>query len=364
MEPSVPNWADDWLIRLRVWAERDGRPLLGPGRLELLEAIDRWRSISAAARQVGMSYRHAWLLVQSVNEAAGTPLVASAVGGARGGGAQLTEMGRHAVRVFREVQQQVQVAAVQVLPRVLNPGRPGVYVHLAAAISLEEVLGRLLADYALRYPAVRVRAVFGASNELADHVLAGAPCDLFLSAHVDQIDRLRQAGRCRAEAITSLARNGLALVVPADSTSEIRRPKDLARSEAGRVAIADPASPLGRYTDEYLSRLGLRDRMADRVVIADSSRSVLAVVNAGKADVGLVYLSDAARGAGVRIVFRPKTDAAVADYRAAVLDGSEARGDSRSEARQLVDYLTSPSAVRVFRQCGFIAAARKGLGWA
>lgn len=358
MEPSSPSWASDWLIRLRVSAERNGEPLLGPGRLELLEAIDRWRSISAAARQVGMSYRHAWLMVQGINEAAGSPLVASAVGGARGGGAQLTELGRYAVRVFREVQTEVHATVVQVLPRVLNAGRPAALVHVAAAISLEDVLGRLLADYALRRPAVRARAVFGASNELADHVLAGAPCDLFLSAHVDQIERLQQAGRCRAEAAVPLARNGLALVVSADSASDIRRPKDLALPAAGRVAIADAASPLGRYTDEYLSRLGLRDRLADRVVIADSSRGVLGVLNAGKADAGWVYSSDAARAAGVRIVFRPRTDAAIADYRAAVLGSNGAQSDATLEAGKLLEYLTSTFAQRVFRQCGFIATER------
>lgn len=355
---SAPAWANDWLIRLRVSAECNGHPLLGPGRLELLEAIDRWRSITKAARQVGMSYRHAWLMVQSINEAAGKPLVASAVGGARGGGAQLTALGQYAVRVFSEVQKEVQIAAARVLPRVLNAGRPEAVVHVAAAISLEEVLGRLLADYALRRPAVRVRAVFGASNELADHVLAGAPCDLFLSAHADQIERLQRAGRCQAKAVVHLARNGLALVVPADSASDLRRPQDLARPAAGRVAIADPAAPLGRYTDEYLSRLGLRDQLAPRTVVADSSRGVLAALNAGKAEAGFVYSSDAARGSGIRIVFRPRTDAAVVEYRAAVLD-SDARDAARTEAGSLLEAITSTSARRVFRQCGFIAVDSK-----
>lgn len=358
MEPSSPSWANDWLIRLRVSAERNGEPLLGPGRLELLEAIDRWRSISAAARQAGMSYRHAWLMVQGINEAAGSPLVASAVGGARGGGAQLTDLGRYAVRIFREVQTEVHAAAAQVLPRVLNAGRRGALVHVAAAISLDDALGRLLADYALRRPDVRARAVFGASNELADHVLAGAPCDLFLSAHLEQIERLEQAGRCQPKAAVPLARNGLALVVQADSASDIRRPKDLALPAAGRVAIADPASPLGRYTDDYLSRVGLQARLADRVVIADSSRGVLGILNAGKADAGWVYSSDAARGGGVRIVYRPRTDAAVAEYRATVVGSDDARDEARAAAGKLLEYLTSPFARRVLRQCGFIATER------
>ena len=174
MQDDTPGWKSGWSVRLQVATEHAGKVLLGPGRIELMEAIDRWRSISAAARQIGMSYRHAWLLVQSVNEAAGQPLVESAVGGIQGGGARLTELGQHAVAVFRQLQQQIQTAAVQILPRVLNVSERIPALHVAAAISLEVALGQLLADYALRQPTLRVRAIYGASNELADHLLAGS----------------------------------------------------------------------------------------------------------------------------------------------------------------------------------------------
>src|SRR5271163_1009710 len=94
------TWGTGWRGGLRGWVERSGQAILGPGRLELLEGIDRWHSISAAARHIGMSYRRAWSLVQSVNAAAGEPLVTAATGGARGGGAQLTDLGRWAIGVF------------------------------------------------------------------------------------------------------------------------------------------------------------------------------------------------------------------------------------------------------------------------
>ncbi|MGH7192636.1 MAG: molybdate ABC transporter substrate-binding protein, partial [Candidatus Saccharimonadales bacterium] len=259
MKHTETGWAEDWSLRLRVWAEREGKAVLGPGRVELLQAIDRWHSISAAARQIGMSYRHAWLLVQSVNKAAGKPLVESAIGGKQGGGARLTELGKQAVRVFRELQNEVQAAATQILPRVLQVDQRQTHLHVSAAISLEEVLGQLLADYALRQPAVRVRAIFGASNELADHILAGSPCDLFLSADAAQVARLARAGLAAATKPPGLARNGLAVVVPEDSQARLRRPADLSQPQLKRLAIADPESPLGKYTHDYLSQLGLRE---------------------------------------------------------------------------------------------------------
>jgi molybdenum ABC transporter molybdate-binding protein len=350
MQDDNVGWSGDWSLRLRVWTEREGKPLLGPGRLELLEAIDRWRSISGAARQIGMSYRHAWLLVQSVNEAAQKPLVESAVGGSRGGGARLTKLGKKAITVFRQLQQEMHTAAAHILPRVLHLGERGAaVVHVAAAISLEEVLGQLLADYALRQPTVRVRAIYGASNELADHLLVGAPCDLFISADLAQVDRLRRAGLCPAHGARALARNGLAVVAPADAAIELRRPKDLLRPEVGRVALADPESPLGRYTHDYLTQLGVDEHLQDRLVMADSSRGVLATLEAGGAEIGLIYTSDAAMSDGIRILLRPRSEATVAEYWAVV----PASAQSADPAHNLLDFLASPAAGRRLRAFGF-----------
>src|SRR6516165_3458846 len=73
-EASQKRWPRDWTVGVRIWVERDGQAVLGHGRLELLEEIERSRSISAAARRMRMSYRRAWLLVRDINSAAGEPL--------------------------------------------------------------------------------------------------------------------------------------------------------------------------------------------------------------------------------------------------------------------------------------------------
>ena len=183
----------DWQIGVKIWAERAGRAILGRGRLELLEAIDRHNSISAVARASGISYRHAWLMVQSMNVAAGEPLVLAATGGSHGGGAKLTTLGRWTVAAFGGMQGQLQQAAAALWQKSTQ-GPPSTGIHLAAAVCLEEVLGQLLTEFHLQQPAVRVRTVFGASDELAEHVLAGAPVDLFLSAGPEPLDQLEAAG--------------------------------------------------------------------------------------------------------------------------------------------------------------------------
>ncbi|MSQ50562.1 MAG: LysR family transcriptional regulator [Betaproteobacteria bacterium] len=77
---------------------------MGPGRAALIEHIDRHGSISAAARQMEMSYRRAWQLVEAINGAFSQPLVTTATGGKRGGGAQVTEFGREVAWRFRRME--------------------------------------------------------------------------------------------------------------------------------------------------------------------------------------------------------------------------------------------------------------------
>ncbi len=89
-------------LTLRVLGRRS--PAIGPGKAELIERIDASGSISAAARAMGMSYRRAWQLVEALNGACREPVVITAVGGKRGGGAEVTPFGRRLVRLFRAME--------------------------------------------------------------------------------------------------------------------------------------------------------------------------------------------------------------------------------------------------------------------
>ena len=84
--------------------------VLGPGKVDLLEAIGRTGSISAAGRELGMSYRRAWLLVDALNHMFPDQLVSAAPGGARGGGAKLTDYGRGVAAAYRRVEARARVA--------------------------------------------------------------------------------------------------------------------------------------------------------------------------------------------------------------------------------------------------------------
>ena len=75
----------------------------GPGKADLLEAIQATGSISAAGRTLGMGYRRAWALVDTMNRCFRRPLVEAAPGGARGGGAQVTELGTEVLAAYRRL---------------------------------------------------------------------------------------------------------------------------------------------------------------------------------------------------------------------------------------------------------------------
>ena len=87
-----------------------GVSAIGPGKADLLEAIAMAGSISAGARQLGMSYKRAWDLVDTMNRSFRQPLVATATGGNHGGGAEVTEFGRDVLRRYRAIEAKAALA--------------------------------------------------------------------------------------------------------------------------------------------------------------------------------------------------------------------------------------------------------------
>jgi molybdate transport system regulatory protein len=110
--------------RLTIRLDFNAGRRLGAGKIALLEAIDRTGSISAAGRLHAMSYRRAWLLVDELNQLFAAPLVAAHHGGAKGGGAQLTDEGRRIVALYRDAEAKMRAAAeeqIDAIERQLAP---------------------------------------------------------------------------------------------------------------------------------------------------------------------------------------------------------------------------------------------------
>ena len=102
----------DAMTALKLRILFDGA-MMGPGKADLLDHIRATGSIAAAGRQMDMSYKRAWMLVEEMNAAFAQPLVTSARGGPGGGGAQLTGTGEEVLRLYREVVARSERAAAE-----------------------------------------------------------------------------------------------------------------------------------------------------------------------------------------------------------------------------------------------------------
>lgn len=228
-------------------------------------------------------------------------------------------------------------------------------VGVFAAASLTDALKEVAAAYE-KSSGDRLVFNLGASDMLARLIREGAPADLFFPADEAQMDGLERAGLLLPGTRRSLLSNTLVIVVPAEGGPTIASPRDLASVRA--LALAEPRSvPAGVYAKQYLRKLGLWDAIAPRVIPTASVRACLAAVEAGNADAGIVYRTDALVSKKVRIAFSvPAAEGPDISYPIAIpKDAPHAEA-----ARRLAAYLASEPARTVFVRYGFLAREPAG----
>jgi molybdate transport system substrate-binding protein len=218
-------------------------------------------------------------------------------------------------------------------------------VCVSAAISLKDVLAEVSAVYAVRHRGPLPQFNFGSSGQLQRQIEEGAPVDLFISAGKKQMDDLSVKGLLVPESRVDLLGNELVLVVSAENKSLIRGFADLARKGV-TMSIGQPETvPAGKYGQETLMALRLWNAVAPRIVYAKDVRQVLAYVESGNVDAGLVYRSDTVHlKSAVVVAAAPKDSHGAIVYPAALVKG----GRNSDAARKFMQFLCSPQAVRVF----------------
>ena len=106
-----------WRGRLRLWIDIKGSGSLGPGKLRLLEAIATAKSLSAAAKQLRMSYRLAWQHLRLIEERTGITVVEPHRGGRSGGGTELTPQGQALLEAYRKLRAEMEERMQSVFSR-------------------------------------------------------------------------------------------------------------------------------------------------------------------------------------------------------------------------------------------------------
>jgi molybdate transport system substrate-binding protein len=156
----------------------------------------------------------------------------------------------------------------------------GAEVNVYAAASLTDVMKEIPSAYE-NESGDKILFNFGASSLLARQIIERAPADMFLSADEAKMDELEQAGLIATETRHDLLSNLLVIVVPSDSKLVIASPEELV-SKSQKIAVADPrAVPAGIYTKEYLTRLGLWQKLGPKIVPTENVRAALAAVESG-----------------------------------------------------------------------------------
>lgn len=220
-----------------------------------------------------------------------------------------------------------------------------------AAASLQESLNAA-ADAWARLGHARPVLSFAASSALARQIAAGAAADLFISADEPWMDDVERRGLIVAGSRANLVGNRLVVVQPA-SAAAVAANVPLGRLLArGRVALADPGSvPAGRYAQALLTRLGVWDGVAPRVVRGENVRAALALVERGAAEWGVVYATDARASRQVRAVrMLPANSHPPIRYPLARL-----RASTSAEAEGFRRFLLSGAGKAIFARFGFTA---------
>ena len=232
-----------------------------------------------------------------------------------------------------------------------RPSEPAVTLTVSAAASLREAVTEIDSLYGAEHPDVRVRANFGASGALRQQIEQGAPVDVFISASERHVDALQQAGRIDPRSRRVLAGNTLVLVVPASSPSPPVDFRALAGPTVKRVAIGAPASvPAGEYAEQVLRALGIAEAVAPKAVYAQNVRQVLAYVESGEVDAGIVYATDAKVSPRVRVAAAAPagTHGPIAYPIALVTPAAH-----EAQARAYAAYLLGPRGREVLARRGF-----------
>lgn len=221
-------------------------------------------------------------------------------------------------------------------------------VRVAAAASLTDVLQELGERYEATHPGVKVSFNFGASGALSQAIEHGGAADVFFSAGKREMDRLETAGEVASR--QDLLQNELVLIVPKGA----KKPVDwsaLTDSVFSRIAMGETQGvPVGAYAKEMLLHIGLWDSIEKKAVFASDVRQVLAWVEMGEAQAGIVYATDAAVSNRVNTALQaPAGSHEPIIYPVAVLKGAK----DQKAAQSFVEFLESEEAAEIFSRYGF-----------
>lgn len=245
-----------------------------------------------------------------------------------------------------------------------SPDAEPVELVVFAAASMTETLTEIAQLYKAVAPEVKLVFNFDSSGTLKTQIQEGADCDIFISAAKKQMNQLDSSSDAdnNPESLdfvlqgsrVNLLENKVALVVPTDNPAGINTFADIANCE--RVALGNDDVPVGQYSKEILTNLGLLEGLekGSKISFGSNVKEVTTQVAEGAVDCGIVYATDAF-SAGLQVVeLATKDMCKQVIYPAAVLNISK----NPEAAQAFLNYLQTDEARAVFARVGFTPATK------
>ena len=227
---------------------------------------------------------------------------------------------------------------------------PVTSLRISAGVGLKDALFALQKIYEQQQPSVALEFNFAASGFLRKQIEQGAPVDMFLAPGNQHVQALLDGGFTDSRHCCALLGNELVLVVAKEKRKDIRGFKNLvAHAQSITVGLPDMV-PAGTYARQTLRHMGLWDQLEPRMVYGKSVRQVLAYVESGNADAGLVFASDRPllNSAGVAAVAPPDSHAPIVFFMAGMVASTHP-----DALREFMVFLQGEEAANIFRRCGF-----------
>jgi len=234
-------------------------------------------------------------------------------------------------------------------------------ITVFAAASLTEAFNEIAEAFTEEYPGTDIDFNFGGTPTLRTQLEQGARADVFASASVEQMDLARANGVADGPSST-FARNSLVIITPSANRARINAPVDLQR-DGLKLVIANGAVPVGAYTRQALAAMeedpaygaGFADAVLGNVVSLESNvKQVVAKVELGEADAGIVYGTDVTPAVApkLRRIEIPDAFNVIAEYPVALV-----RDRSNDvTARAFIDFLISREGQAILMKYGFLSA--------
>lgn len=230
-----------------------------------------------------------------------------------------------------------------------------------AAASLRGVLQEARRVYEAAVPGTTLTISTDSSAALAAQIAHGAPADLFLSADTANPQKLVDAGLAVGVPL-AFASNGLTVIVARGNPGGVRTPADLAKPGLKIIAAGDEV-PITAYARRVVANLaaepgypaGFEGAYEENVVSKeDNARAIVAKIELGEGDAGIVYATDAAAASGVEVIEVPAAANVAATYAGVVIAGTR----HPEAARAFLDWLGGPAGQAILAGFGFLPAGR------